>query len=30
LRRLSLDGWNTGDGVMDWYAGGTLRDRTAA
>ena len=26
LRRLSLDGWNTGDGVMDWFAAGTLRD----
>jgi taurine dioxygenase len=26
LRRLSLDGWNTGDSVMDWFAAGTLRD----
>lgn len=30
LRRLSLDGWNTGDGVMDWFAAGTLRDRAEA
>lgn len=30
LRRLSLDGWNTGDSVMDWFAAGTLRDVTPA
>jgi taurine dioxygenase len=30
LRRLSLDGWNTGQGVMDWFASGTVRARTAA
>lgn len=30
FRRLSLDGWNTGDGVLDWFAAGTLRDRAAA
>jgi taurine dioxygenase len=30
LRRISLDGWNTGDGVLDWFAAGTLRDRAAA
>ncbi len=26
LRRLSLDGWNTGDGVIEWFAAGTQRD----
>jgi taurine dioxygenase len=25
LRRLSLDGWNTGSGVLDWFAGGSPR-----
>ena len=30
LRRLSLDGWHTGDGVMDWFAAGTLRDMEQA
>jgi len=26
LRRLSLDGWNTGKGVLEWFAAGTQRD----
>jgi taurine dioxygenase len=26
LRRLSLDGWNTGQGVIEWCATGTQRD----
>ena len=26
LRRLSLDGWNTGQGVMEWLAAGSKRD----
>jgi taurine dioxygenase len=30
LRRLSLDGWNTGNGVIDWFAAGTLRDKAEA
>lgn len=30
LRRLSLDGWNTGHGIIDWFASGTVRSRTAA
>jgi taurine dioxygenase len=30
IRRLSLDGWITGDGVMDWFAAGTLRDMVSA
>jgi taurine dioxygenase len=30
LRRLSLDGWNTGEGTMDWPATGTLRDTADA
>lgn len=30
LRRLSLDGWNTGHGVMEWFAGGSVRDTAAA
>ena len=30
LRRLSLDGWNTGNGVIDWFASGTVRARTTA
>lgn len=30
LRRLSLDGWITDNGVMDWFAAGTLRDRQNA
>ena len=27
LRRLSLDGWNNGQGIMEWYAPGGKRDR---
>jgi alpha-ketoglutarate-dependent taurine dioxygenase len=27
LRRLSLDGWNTGNGIMEWFAAGSKRDR---
>jgi alpha-ketoglutarate-dependent taurine dioxygenase len=27
LRRLSLDGWNTGSGLMEWFAAGGKRDR---
>jgi alpha-ketoglutarate-dependent taurine dioxygenase len=27
LRRLSLDGWNTGEGIMEWLAAGSRRDR---
>jgi taurine dioxygenase len=26
LRRVSLDGWNTGNGTFDWFASGTRRD----
>ena len=26
LRRLSLDGWNGEDGVIEWYATSTPRD----
>jgi alpha-ketoglutarate-dependent taurine dioxygenase len=26
LRRLSLDGWNTGHGIMEWLAAGSKRD----
>lgn len=27
LRRLSLDGWNTGQGILEWFAAGSKRDR---
>jgi taurine dioxygenase len=30
LRRLSLDGWNTGQGVMEWLAAGGKRDNARA
>jgi len=30
LRRLSLDGWNTGHGIMEWFAAGSKRDRARA
>ncbi|MGE3690094.1 MAG: TauD/TfdA dioxygenase family protein [Novosphingobium sp.] len=30
LRRLSLDGWNGPDGVLDWPASGTVRDKAEA
>lgn len=26
LRRLSLDGWNTGQGILEWFAAGSRRD----
>jgi taurine dioxygenase len=29
LRRLSLDGWNTDDGVIEWFATSTPRDLAA-
>jgi taurine dioxygenase len=27
LRRLSFDGWNTGQGILEWFAAGSKRDR---
>lgn len=30
LRRLIIDGWNTGDGVLDWATTGGLRDPLVA